>query len=422
MPVDAAAGRRPTDAGGLRRRAGRHLLRPREPVARDRPLLVGPPARVLSTRRTGSRAAARPGSRRSTSSSPTAAGPPTRWRRPPATDRWWCSAGSTATPSTRRTGRSGTASCAPVTRCGRGRGRPPSRRPGGSWASPCAGLSAKDLKQADLAQEYAAAEVFAVGSWFEGFGQPALEAMASRCPARHHRQRWQPRVRARRRDRAGRPAEGCSALADGLRRVLDDRALGSRLSANALELVAREFDWETAPTTSPRCSTAWWPIRRRPPSGGVRSPTRTPSCRSSRSSGTGWPTPGGWWSRSDANTDVPYELIIVDNGSEWEAASYACSAADRVIANPENRGFATGMNQGLEMAKGDYIAFCNNDIVMPPGLGGDAARDGPRAPEGRHHRPGGHVGPQPEHGALRAGRRRSGPCRRSPHPRARSST
>jgi GT2 family glycosyltransferase len=68
-----------------------------------------------------------------------------------------------------------------------------------------------------------------------------------------------------------------------------------------------------------------------------------------------------------ANTDVPYELIVVDNGSEPEAAAYAASAADRMVANPQNLGFATGMNQGLEMAKGDFVAFCNNDIVVPPG-------------------------------------------------------
>src|SRR3954454_10297029 len=66
------------------------------------------------------------------------------------------------------------------------------------------------------------------------------------------------------------------------------------------------------------------------------------------------------------NTDVDYELIIVDNGSRPEAAEFARSAADRAILNAENRGFARGMNQGLAAARGELVAFCNNDIVVPP--------------------------------------------------------
>jgi GT2 family glycosyltransferase len=65
------------------------------------------------------------------------------------------------------------------------------------------------------------------------------------------------------------------------------------------------------------------------------------------------------------HTDVPYELIIVDNGSKPDAAQYARIAADRVELNDENRGFAAGMNQGLALATGEYVAFCNNDTVLP---------------------------------------------------------
>ena len=66
------------------------------------------------------------------------------------------------------------------------------------------------------------------------------------------------------------------------------------------------------------------------------------------------------------NTDVAYELIIVDNGSAPDAAEYARSAADHAILNPENRGFAPGMNQGLAGAQAELVAFCNNDTVLPP--------------------------------------------------------
>lgn len=67
------------------------------------------------------------------------------------------------------------------------------------------------------------------------------------------------------------------------------------------------------------------------------------------------------------NTDVPYELVIVDNGSRSDAAAFAHQAADRAILNPTNRGFAPGMNQGLAAATGEFIAFCNNDTQLPIG-------------------------------------------------------
>jgi len=66
------------------------------------------------------------------------------------------------------------------------------------------------------------------------------------------------------------------------------------------------------------------------------------------------------------HTDVPYELIIVDNGSQWEAANYAGAAADVAVLNETNLGFAPGMNCGLRVATGRHVAFCNNDTVLPP--------------------------------------------------------
>ncbi len=68
-----------------------------------------------------------------------------------------------------------------------------------------------------------------------------------------------------------------------------------------------------------------------------------------------------------AHTDCPYELIIVDNGSEPAAAEYAREAADVPILNDTNRGFAAGMNQGLNVARGAFVAFCNNDTLVPEG-------------------------------------------------------
>ena len=65
------------------------------------------------------------------------------------------------------------------------------------------------------------------------------------------------------------------------------------------------------------------------------------------------------------NTDVSYELIIVDNGSDPEEAKSAAALADEFIGNKENLGFARAMNQGLAIAAGEFIAFVNNDTEFP---------------------------------------------------------
>lgn len=64
-------------------------------------------------------------------------------------------------------------------------------------------------------------------------------------------------------------------------------------------------------------------------------------------------------------TTVPYELVVVDNGSAPAARDYAAVAADVAVLNERNLGFAAGMNRGLEVARGEYVAFVNNDITLP---------------------------------------------------------
>lgn len=64
-------------------------------------------------------------------------------------------------------------------------------------------------------------------------------------------------------------------------------------------------------------------------------------------------------------TALPYELIVVDNGSDQDAAEWVEAAADTAVHLDSNRGFAAGMNAGLERASGSLVAFVNNDTVLP---------------------------------------------------------
>lgn len=71
-----------------------------------------------------------------------------------------------------------------------------------------------------------------------------------------------------------------------------------------------------------------------------------------------------------ANTDVPYELVIVDNGSAADGRSFAERAADTAVCLDENVGFAAGMNRGLAAARGEWVCFLNNDTAVPAGWAG----------------------------------------------------
>jgi len=58
---------------------------------------------------------------------------------------------------------------------------------------------------------------------------------------------------------------------------------------------------------------------------------------------------------------VCYELILVDNGSPI-GGEYLREQADVYVRNPTNLGFAPAVNQGLKIARGDWLVVSNNDI------------------------------------------------------------
>lgn len=66
--------------------------------------------------------------------------------------------------------------------------------------------------------------------------------------------------------------------------------------------------------------------------------------------------------------DVEFEIIVVDNTSSDDSLSYLSSLSDignlKVIASPENGGFAKGNNLGIKQAKGKYILLLNPDTLL----------------------------------------------------------
>lgn len=67
-------------------------------------------------------------------------------------------------------------------------------------------------------------------------------------------------------------------------------------------------------------------------------------------------------------TDLPYELILIDNASTDGTREYLRSLGNvTLIENEENRGFPAAANQGIRAAKGEQILLLNNDTVVTTG-------------------------------------------------------
>ncbi|MFH0839790.1 MAG: glycosyltransferase [Candidatus Omnitrophota bacterium] len=68
------------------------------------------------------------------------------------------------------------------------------------------------------------------------------------------------------------------------------------------------------------------------------------------------------------NTDTPYELVIVDNGSTDGTKEYCAELAKEIdlkyIPNDTNLGPILAINQGIRAARYDYICQMHNDAVI----------------------------------------------------------
>jgi hypothetical protein len=73
------------------------------------------------------------------------------------------------------------------------------------------------------------------------------------------------------------------------------------------------------------------------------------------------------------HTRPSWELIVIDNGSTDETAIYLEGARDMaavpvtVVTNATNLGLPAAINQGLQLARGEYLVLLNNDVVVTDG-------------------------------------------------------
>jgi glycosyltransferase involved in cell wall biosynthesis len=68
--------------------------------------------------------------------------------------------------------------------------------------------------------------------------------------------------------------------------------------------------------------------------------------------------------------EVELEIVVVDDGSEGPGATDVVAAAGdsriRLLQNVSAQGVSAARNQGLEAARGEWVAFCDDDDVWAP--------------------------------------------------------
>ncbi|WP_223069485.1 glycosyltransferase family 2 protein [Paenibacillus caui] len=66
------------------------------------------------------------------------------------------------------------------------------------------------------------------------------------------------------------------------------------------------------------------------------------------------------------HTDAPYEIIVVDNGSDDGTKEYCVREQLILISLPRNMGFPIACNKGLAASAGDQLLLLNNDCLVTP--------------------------------------------------------
>lgn len=74
-------------------------------------------------------------------------------------------------------------------------------------------------------------------------------------------------------------------------------------------------------------------------------------------------------SLSTGLTAYPFEVIVVDNGSRDDTLEILQERYPwvRIVRNRVNRGVAPGRNQGLRLARGEYVIILDDDTIVQPG-------------------------------------------------------
>ena len=77
-------------------------------------------------------------------------------------------------------------------------------------------------------------------------------------------------------------------------------------------------------------------------------------------------------------TGVPYEILVVDDGSTDRTAEKADGAGARVLDTPQNLGYGLSLRRGIMAAQYGHVMICDADGTYPPAAVGELVRLAPR--------------------------------------------
>ena len=67
-----------------------------------------------------------------------------------------------------------------------------------------------------------------------------------------------------------------------------------------------------------------------------------------------------------AQDHEPFEVVFVDDGSQDGSADIAREFPDLRYMYQENQGLAAARNAGLRLARGELVAYLDDDDLLPP--------------------------------------------------------
>ena len=228
------------------------------------------------------------------------------------------------------------------------------------------------VRDEDLPRLYSAAELFVFPSLYEGFGLPALEAMACGAPVITSNSSSLPEIVGG----AGILVDPYSVdeLAEAMHKVISDDELRKQMRESGLAR-ASLFSWEK---TASQTLLIYEELN------SMKRPIFKPFFDDRYLEGllkarpvvsiviVNWNVKelllGCIESIVRTAEDIPYEIIVVDNGSsDGSAEAVARLYPDvKLIRNLRNEGFARANNEAARRAQGKYICFLNPDTVVKP--------------------------------------------------------